>query len=219
MSAVVRAARRRTRRPQLWASERVAQEMGYQVVAGIDEVGLGPLAGPAVAAAVVLPIGVRLPGLDDSKKLKAVERERLDRAIRRRAVAVGVGMVSPEMIDRHGLIRARQVAMTGAVESLDLPAEYLLVDAWDVPDLPLPQMAVIKGDALCASIMAASIVAKVHRDNLMVEYDREYPGYGFAVHKGYATRAHQEALRALGPSPIHRMSWAPIRAVLAASAT
>ena len=218
MSAVVRVARRRTRRPQLWASERVAQEMGYQVVAGIDEVGLGPLAGPAVAAAVVLPIGVRLPGLDDSKKLKAAERERLDRAIRRRAVAVGVGMVSPEMIDRHGLIRARQVAMTGAVESLDLPAEYLLVDAWDVPDLPLPQMAVIKGDAVCASIMAASIVAKVHRDNLMIEYDRQYPGYGFAVHKGYATLAHRDALRTLGPSPIHRMSWAPIRAVLAASA-
>jgi len=190
--------------------------MGYQVVAGIDEVGLGPLAGPAVAAAVVLPIGARLPGLDDSKKLKPAERERVDRAIRRHAVAIGLGLVGPEVIDRDGLIRARQQAMRGAVESLQLSPEYLLVDAWDVPDLPLPQMAVIKGDSLCASIMAASIVAKVHRDNLMIEYDRQYPGYGFAVHKGYATQAHRDALRTLGPSPIHRMSWAPIRAVLAA---
>jgi ribonuclease HII len=189
------------------------------VVAGIDEVGLGPLAGPAVAAAVVLPIGARLPGLNDSKKLKPAERARIDRAIRRHAVALGLGLVGPEVIDSEGLIRARQLSMQRAVESLHLPAEYLLVDAWDVPDLALPQMCVVKGDAVCASIMAASIVAKVHRDNLMIEYDRQFPGYGFAVHKGYATRAHQQALRALGPSPIHRMSWAPIRAVLAANGT
>ena len=207
--------RRRTRRPQLWVSERTAREMGYQVVAGIDEVGLGPLAGPAVAAAVVLPIGVKLPGLDDSKKLTPEERERLNRAIRRCALAVGVGAVGPEMIDLHGLTRARQLTMTRAVEGLRPAAEYLLVDAWDVPDLPLPQMCVIKGDGICASIMAASVVAKVHRDGLMIEYDRQYPGYGFAEHKGYATPAHREALRMLGPSPIHRMSWAPIRAVLA----
>jgi len=212
------AARRRTHRPLLWASERTALQMGYEVVAGIDEVGLGPLAGPAVAAAVVLPIGARLPGLNDSKKLKPAERARVDRAIRRHAVALGLGLVGPEVIDQEGLIRARQLAMRRAVEDMRPPAEYLLVDAWDVPDLALPQMCVVKGDAVCASIMAASIVAKVHRDNLMVEYDREYPGYGFAVHKGYATRAHQEALRALGPSPIHRMSWAPIRAVLASNA-
>jgi ribonuclease HII len=211
--------RRRTRRPHLWASERMAREMGYQVVAGIDEVGLGPLAGPAVAAAVVLPIGVRLPGLDDSKKLAPEDRVRLDRAIRRAAVAIGVGAVGPEVIDQRGLTRARQLAMTGAVENLRLAAEYLLIDAWDVPDLPLPQMCVVKGDATCASIMAASVVAKVHRDGLMVEYDREYPGYGFAGHKGYATAAHRAALRHLGPSPIHRMSWAPIRAVLTAAAT
>lgn len=211
--------RRRTHRPLLWASERQAAEMGYQVVAGIDEVGLGPLAGPAVAAAVVLPIGVRLPGLDDSKKLAAEDRERLDRAIRRRAVAFGVCAIGPELIDRHGLTRARQMAMTGAVEQLQFPAEYLLVDAWDVPDLPLPQMCVIKGDGVCASIMAASVVAKVYRDGLMVEFDRRYPGYGFAEHKGYATPAHRRALRELGPSPIHRMSWAPIRAVLAAAST
>jgi ribonuclease HII len=208
---------RRTRRPLLWASERTAREMGYEVVAGIDEVGLGPLAGPAVAAAVVLPIGARLPGLDDSKKLTHVQREALDRAIRRRAVGFGIGAVGPEVVDSQGLIRARQLAMTAAVEALTVSAEYLLVDAWDVPDLPLPQMCVIKGDAVCASIMAASVVAKVYRDRLMIDYDSLYPGYGFAEHKGYATRAHRLALRELGPSPIHRMSWAPIRAVLAAT--
>ncbi|HEY4027458.1 MAG TPA: ribonuclease HII [Candidatus Dormibacteraeota bacterium] len=210
---------RRTRRPLLWASERQVHEMGYTIVAGIDEVGLGPLAGPAVAASVVLPIGARLPGLDDSKKLSPDERERLDRLIRRRAIAIGVGAVAPEVIDRDGLTRARQLAMRGAVQGMHLQAEYLLVDAWDVPDLALPQLCVVKGDGTCASIMAASVVAKVYRDRLMVDYDRQYPGYGFATHKGYATRAHQMALRQLGPSPIHRMSWAPIRAVLAAAAT
>jgi ribonuclease HII len=193
----------------------VAEEMGYRVVAGIDEVGLGPLAGPAVAAAVVLPIGVRLPGLDDSKKLTADQRERLDRLIRRRALGVSIGEVSAGELDKLGLTRARQAAMSSAVAGLPIPAEYLLVDAWDVPDLPLPQMCVVKGDGTCASIMAASVVAKVHRDRLMIEYDRLYPGYGFAVHKGYATAAHRRALRELGPSAIHRMSWAPIRAVLA----
>jgi ribonuclease HII len=191
--------------------------MGYQLIAGVDEVGLGPLAGPAVAAAVVLPVGVKLPGLDDSKKLKPDQREALDRLIRRRALALSVYTIGPELIDKHGLIRARQLAMKGAVEALPAAAEYLLVDAWDVPDVPVPQMCVIKGDAICASIMAASVVAKVFRDRLMIEYDSQYPGYGFALHKGYATRFHREALRALGPSPIHRMSWAPIRAVLAAT--
>lgn len=191
--------------------------MGYQLIAGVDEVGLGPLAGPAVAAAVVLPVGVKMPGLDDSKKLKAEQREALDRLIRRRALALSVYTIGPEVIDKHGLIRARQLAMKGAVEALPAAAEYLLVDAWDVPDVAVPQMCVIKGDATCASIMAASVVAKVFRDRLMIEYDSQYPGYGFALHKGYATRFHREALRALGPSPIHRMSWAPIRAVLAAT--
>ena len=188
--------------------------MGYTVVAGIDEVGLGPLAGPAVAAAVVLPWQARLPGLDDSKKLTMLQRVRLDRAIRRCAVAIGIGQVEAADIDRFGLTRARQRAMTAAVRALGVEAEYLLIDAWDVPELPMPQLAVIKGDGTCASIMAASIVAKVHRDNLMISYEEIYPGYGFAIHKGYATAAHKRALGELGPSPIHRMSWAPIRAVL-----
>jgi len=194
----------------LWRYERMASAMGYQVVAGVDEVGMGPLAGPVVGGAVVLPIGVRIPGLDDSKLLTADQRERLDRAIRRRAVAVSVCAVDHAQVDSLGLLRARHLATAGAVAGLGIPAEYLLVDAWDVPDAQMAQMAVVKGDRICASIMAASIVAKVARDRAMIEYDRLYPGYGFAGHKGYATPAHRAAIR-LGPSPIHRTSWAPFR--------
>jgi ribonuclease HII len=192
----------------------MAQQMGFTVGAGLDVVGLGPLAGPAVAGAAVLRVGDRLPGLNDSKQLTPDQRLRLDALIRRRAVAWAIGSVGPEEIDRRGLTHARQEAMRIAVAGLGVPAEYLLVDAWDVPDLPLPQLCVVKGDSICASIMAASILAKVYRDGLMIEYDQQYPGYGFAGHKGYATPTHKRALRELGPSPIHRMSWAPIRAVL-----
>jgi ribonuclease HII len=192
----------------------MVQQMGFSVVAGLDEVGLGPLAGPAVAGAAVLRVGDRLPGLNDSKQLTPDQRQRLDVLIRRRAVAWAIGSVGPDEIDRRGLTHARQEAMRLAVAGLGVAAEYLLVDAWDVPDLPLPQLCVVKGDSICASIMAASILAKVYRDRLMIEYDRQYPGYGFAGHKGYATATHKQALRELGPSPIHRMSWAPIRAVL-----
>jgi ribonuclease HII len=195
----------------LWRYERMASAMGYQVVAGVDEVGMGPLAGPVVGGAVVLPIGIRIPGLDDSKLLTAEERERLDRAIRRRAMAVSVCAVDHAQVDSLGLLRARHLATAGAVAGLRVAAEYLLVDAWDVPDAMIAQMAVVRGDRICASIMAASIVAKVARDRTMVEYDRLYPGYGFAGHKGYATPAHRAAIRRLGPSPIHRTSWAPFR--------
>jgi len=168
----------------------MASDMGYRVVAGVDEVGMGPLAGPVVGGAVVLPIGVRIPGLDDSKLLTPADHAQ---------------------VDSLGLIRARHLATAGAVAGLKIAAEYLLVDAWDVPEAPLPQMAVVRGDRTCASIMAASIVAKVARDRVMVEYDRLYPGYGFAEHKGYATPAHRAAIRRLGPSPIHRTTWAPFR--------
>lgn len=195
----------------LWRYERMASAMGYQVVAGVDEVGMGPLAGPVVGGAVVLPIGVRIPGLDDSKLLTADQRERLDRAIRRRAMAVSVCAVDHAQVDSLGLLRARHLATAGAVAGLKIPAEYLLVDAWDVPDAMIAQIAVVRGDRICASIMAASIVAKVARDRAMVEYDKLYPGYGFAGHKGYATPAHRAAIRRLGPSPIHRTSWAPFR--------
>src|ERR1700682_3610790 len=198
-------------RPKLWRYERMASAMGYHVVAGVDEVGMGPLAGPVVGGAVVLPIGVRISGLDGSKLLSADQRERLDRSIRRRAIAVSVCAVDHAQVDSLGLLRARHLATAGAVAGLGLPAEYLLVDAWDVPDAHMAQMAVVKGDSICASIMAASIVAKVARDRAMIEYDRLYPGYGFAGHKGYATPAHRAAIRRLGPSPIHRTSWAPFR--------
>ncbi len=191
--------------------------MGYQVVAGVDEVGMGPLAGPVVGGAVVLPIGVKISGLDDSKLLKFAARERLDAIIRRKAVAVSVCAVDHAQVCALGLTRARHLATAGAVAGLGVPAEYLLVDAFDVPPAPLPQMAVVKGDRTCASIMAASIVAKVARDRAMIDYDRMYPGYGFAGHKGYATRAHRSAILRLGPSPIHRTTWAPFRAFIAAA--
>ena len=198
-------------RPKLWHYERMAAAMGYQVVAGVDEVGMGPLAGPVVAGAVVLRTGDRIPGLDDSKKLTGEQRERADAIIRRRAVAVSVCAVDHAQVDQLGLFPARILASAGAVAGLAVKAEYLLIDAFDVPDVPLPQMAVVRGDKVCASIMAASIVAKVARDRAMIEYDRLYPGYGFADHKGYATRSHQAAIRRLGPSPIHRTTWAPFR--------
>jgi ribonuclease HII len=195
----------------LWRYERMALAMGYQVVAGVDEVGMGPLAGPVVGGAAVLPIGARIPGLDDSKLLTPEERERLDAIIRRKAAAVSVCAVDHAQVDHLGLTRARHLATAGAVAGLSVQAEYLLVDAWDVPEAPLPQLAVIRGDRTCASIMAASIVAKVARDRTMIEYDRMYPGYGFAGHKGYATPTHRAAIRRLGPSPIHRTSWATFR--------
>jgi len=195
----------------LWRYERMAVAMGYQVVAGVDEVGMGPLAGPVVGGAAVLPIGVKISGLDDSKALTFAERERLDAIIRRKAVAVSVCAVDHAQIDRIGLTRARHLATAGAVAGLGVAAEYLLVDAFDVPEALLPQMAVVRGDRTCASIMAASIVAKVARDRTMIDYDRMYPGYGFSLHKGYATPEHRAAIKRLGPSPIHRTSWAPFR--------
>ena len=189
--------------------------MGFEAVAGIDEVGLGPLAGPVVAGAVVLPMGCRLDGISDSKKLTHLQRLKLDRTIRRRARAVGIGEASSRELDREGMTTARQIAMERAIEALGMPVEYLLIDAFDVPGSRLPQLAVIKGDAVSISIMAASIVAKVYRDLKMIEWDAEFPGYGFALHKGYATANHQEAIRLLGPSPIHRVSWQRVRELAA----
>ena len=195
----------------LWKYERMARDMGYEVVAGVDEVGMGPLAGPVVGGAVVLRIGERIPGLNDSKLMTANERERVDAIVRRRAVAVSVCAVDHAQVGRLGLYKARILASAGAVAGLSVKAQYLLVDAFDIPDAPLPQMAVVRGDKTSASIMAASIVAKVARDHTMIEYDRIYPGYGFADHKGYATPSHRAAIRRLGPSPIHRTTWAPFR--------
>src|SRR3989454_10931321 len=158
-------------RPKLWQFERRALAMGYQVVAGVDEVGMGPLAGPVVGGAVGLRIGDRIPGLNDSKLMTAEERDRVDAIIRRRAIAVAVCAVDHTQVDRLGLYKARILASAGAVAGLSVKAEYLLIDAFDVPDTPLPQMAVGHGDKICASIMAACIRAKEGRGRAMIEYD------------------------------------------------
>ena len=180
---------------------------GYRRVAGVDEAGRGPLAGPVVAAAVILPPGCVLPGLDDSKKLQPEVRERLVREIRACAIAVGVGSVEAAEIDCNDILRASLAAMRQAVESLDPSAEALIVDAVRVPGVRLPQVPVIGGDGLSACVAAASIVAKTHRDRLCEALARRYPVYGFERHKGYGTPEHWEALRRFGPCPEHRLSY------------
>ncbi|MCH2173319.1 ribonuclease HII [Myxococcota bacterium] len=194
----------------LFERQRALHARGVRHVAGIDEVGMGPLAGPVVAAAVVLPANARLDGLDDSKRLSPRARERLDGRIREQAEAFAIAEVPVDEIDRINVHRAGLEAMRRAVEQLPLEPDHLLVDARRVPGVVMPQTPVVGGDALEASIAAASILAKVHRDALMCEMDRLYPGYGFASHKGYGTEAHLDALQRLGPSPIHRQSFAPV---------
>ncbi len=195
---------------RLFALRRQLLAQGARTVAGVDEVGVGPLAGPVVAAAVVLPVRVRLPGLNDSKQLTRANRERLDREIREQALAVSVAEVSAEEVDRTNVLRASLEAMRRAVSGLGLAPDHVLVDAHTIPDLPVAQTALIGGDARDGSIAAASIVAKVHRDALMRRLDATHPGYGFAQHKGYGTRAHLAALDRLGPSAAHRRSFAPV---------
>lgn len=191
---------------------------GLRHVAGVDEVGVGPLAGPVVAAAVVLPERVELPGLDDSKKLGATARERLSAAIHEQALGVAIAEVSPAEIDRMNVRRASLEAMRRAVESLvsQIEVEHVMVDAHRIPSITIPQTPLIHGDALDGSIAAASIVAKVHRDALMQRLEDEHPGYGFAHHMGYGTAEHLAALQLLGASPIHRRSFAPVAAVVGA---
>ncbi|HXX47412.1 MAG TPA: ribonuclease HII [Myxococcota bacterium] len=205
-----RAAERR-RVMRLWRMERELSADGFACIAGVDEVGMGPLAGPVIAAAVVLPLGLAILGLDDSKRVRAEERERLEVEIRARALAWALGCVEPAEIDRVNIYRAGQLAMQRAVAALGLVPDAVLVDGRSVPALPGRQVAVVGGDARIASIAAASIVAKVHRDRLMLEADRVHPGYGFARHVGYSTPEHLEALARLGPSAIHRRSFAPVR--------
>jgi ribonuclease HII len=185
---------------------------GAQHVAGVDEVGVGPLAGPVVAAAVVLPDSVALPGLDDSKRLDVRARERLASAIHAQALAVSIAAVEPEEIDRLNVFRAALRAMQRAVEGLALRPDHVLVDARTIPGIGAAQTAIVHGDALDASIAAASIVAKVYRDALLRDLDAVHPGYGFARNAGYPTPEHLGALRRLGPSPVHRRSFAPVAA-------
>jgi ribonuclease HII len=214
MGAAGQVARRRRRGPATAAPhlETLLWRVGIRHVAGVDEVGMGPLAGPVVAAAVVFPAGFKLEGIADSKVLRAPVREQLDREIRRRAVAVGLAVVEPDEIDRVNIYQAGLRACRRAIEALGVVPGFVLVDGREIPDLPVPQSAYPKGDSFVCSIAAASIVAKVHRDAIMRELDGRYPGYGFARHMGYSTRAHFAAIRANGPSPVHRRSFAPVRA-------
>ncbi len=187
--------------------ERKYRAEGYSSVCGVDEAGRGPLSGPVVAAAVILPDGYELPGLNDSKKLTARKRELLFPIICENAIAYSIGMASPAEIDEYNILNADMLAMRRAIEGLPVPADFALVDGNIVRDLPVPAVPVIKGDALSASIAAASILAKVTRDRLCLEDDKAYPMYGFKSHKGYGTKAHMDALRTYGPSPIHRKSF------------
>jgi len=196
----------------LFSRRRALFARGARLVAGIDEVGMGPLAGPVVAAAVVLPERVDLPGLNDSKKVARKARERLAAAIRQQALAIGIGEVDAAEIDRTNIFRAGLEAMRRAALSLRMRPDHVMVDARTIPNLGIAQTALAGGDAIDGSIAAASIVAKVHRDGLMREMEARHPGYGFARHKGYGTAEHLERLRALGPSPIHRRSFAPVTA-------
>lgn len=187
---------------------------GVTHVAGVDEAGMSPLAGPVVAGAVILPRDVRIAGVDDSKKLDAKTRETLAAEIKRRAIAWAVGIVEPEEIDRVNIYRAGLLAMRRAVEGLGVTPEALLIDARKLPELPIPQQAIVHGDALSFSIAAASIVAKTTRDATMIALDAQYPGYGFARHKGYPVREHYDALQKLGACAIHRRSFTPVREAL-----
>lgn len=206
----VRQRRQAARLGVLLRPERELWRQGYQRIAGVDEVGVGPLAGPVVAAAVVFPTDVRIRGVDDSKKLPAAVRERLAAEIRSAAIAVGVGIVAVEDVDRLNVYQAALEAMRRAVCALSVVPDHLLVDARRVPGIDAPQLPLIKGDARSFSIAAASIVAKVTRDALMTELDARYPEYGFAAHMGYGTRAHLDAIERHGPCPAHRRSFAPV---------
>jgi ribonuclease HII len=190
-------------------------EQGLEHVAGVDEAGMAPLAGPVVAAAAILPRGYRLRGLDDSKKiLDERRREELAQAIKRDALAWGVGIAEVEEIDRLNIYHAGLLAMRRAVLALGVVPHFALVDARKIPECPCPQRGIIHGDALSLSIAAASVLAKTTRDRMMVELDARHPGYGLAIHKGYPTPRHLQALKERGVLPIHRRSFAPVREAL-----
>lgn len=179
----------------------------YSLICGIDEVGRGPLAGPVYAAAVILPRDREILYLNDSKKLSEKKREELYDVIMENAVSVGIGYASPETIDRINILQATYEAMRMAVSNLNPQPDMMLVDAVNIPGIDIKQVGIIKGDARSVSIAAASIVAKVTRDRLMCEYDSRYPGYNFAGNKGYGTAEHINALKTLGPTPIHRKTF------------
>lgn len=192
--------------------ERAAVRHGARLVAGVDEAGRGPLAGPVVAAAVILPDGYKLPGLNDSKQLTAEQREVFFQTLTTDAtVRFGVGIVDSEWIDRINILQATHRAMAEALRRLPVQPDHVLVDGLPVKSLTIPQTALVKGDARSFSIAAASVIAKVTRDRLMLELHARYPVYGFDRHKGYPTPDHLAALRAHGPCPIHRRTFGPVR--------
>lgn len=192
---------------ELWNYENHCWEAGYETVCGVDEAGRGPLAGPVCAAAVILPRGLDIPGLNDSKKLTAKRREALYDIITEQALAYDIAFASELEIDEINILQATFLAMERAMAQLAPPPELALIDGNRSKDFGLPVRTIVKGDSLSASIAAASILAKVTRDRLMEQYDEQYPQYGFAVHKGYGTKRHYAALREYGPCPIHRQTF------------
>ncbi|WP_029185340.1 ribonuclease HII [Streptococcus suis] len=194
--------------------ERALYENGVEFIAGIDEVGRGPLAGPVVAAAVILPKGCKIRYLNDSKKIPKSKHEAIYEEVMERAVAVGVGIKDAAVIDQVNIYEATKLAMLEALGQLSQEPEYLLIDAMKL-NTPIPQTSIIKGDANSLSIAAASIVAKVTRDKMMADYDKEFAGYGFAKNAGYGTAEHLEGLNKLGITPIHRKTFEPIKSMLA----
>lgn len=191
---------------EISAYETALVQQGVQLIAGIDEVGRGPIAGPVVAAAVILPPGCKLPGIKDSKKLSEKKRYQLEPLIRQTAIAWAIGAVGPQKIDEINILEATRLAMVQAVNKLPVQPQHLLLDAMKLP-LAIGQTSLIKGDVLSISIGAASILAKCHRDRMMAIYDEIYPGYGLAGHAGYPTVAHKQAVFSLGYTPIHRRSY------------
>ncbi len=194
------------------------KSQGYELIAGIDEVGRGALAGPVVASAVILPHPASLSWfrlVRDSKELDSRKRESLFELINKEAVAVGIGIVPSQVIDSINILKATRLAMMQAVENLSKQPNFLLIDRLSLSQCPIAQRGITRGDKLCLSIACASIIAKVTRDHIMEEFDQLYPGYGFAQHKGYGTGGHISCLQKLGPSPIHRLYFAPVRNVIA----
>ncbi|MBU4128512.1 ribonuclease HII [bacterium] len=191
--------------------ERRMKKKGYQLIAGVDEVGRGSLAGPVVACALILPTKCRIPGLNDSKKLTPKKREELYPLIKRKALAIGLGRVGERKIDGINILKATHLAMKRAISHLGTRPDLLLVDGFKIPGVEIPQEAIIRGDEKSASIAAASIIAKVTRDRLMVRCHKRHPEYGFHRHKGYGTERHIKALKRNGPSRIHRRTFSGVR--------
>jgi ribonuclease HII len=191
----------------MWEFEHKTQRIGYQYIAGIDEAGRGPLAGPVVSAAVILPDSFNCPGVTDSKKLSEKKRNALFPEINAQALAVGIGMASHQEIDQINILQASLLSMKRAVQNLTLGPDYLLIDGKFTIDMDLPQRAIVKGDSKSISIAAASIIAKVTRDRFMATLHKTYPQYNFIQHKGYPTKAHKQAIIEHGPSPVHRKTF------------